>query len=89
MAVSRVSGQYFAFVAEPADGGGLVAQQRPIVLGPVIDDAYLVTSGLVPGDRLIVAGTQKIGSGAPVQPLPGGPPPADGEAGQPSPRGGQ
>jgi RND family efflux transporter MFP subunit len=69
LAVQRVNNQYFAFVAEPA-GSGLVARQRPVVLGPLIGDAYTVLGGLAPGDRLILAGTQKIGDGAPVQPLP-------------------
>jgi multidrug efflux pump subunit AcrA (membrane-fusion protein) len=68
------------FVAEAAEGGGLVARQRLVTLGPVVGDAYVVTSGLSGGDRLIVAGTQKIGDGAPVQELPAGPP-ADGGRG--------
>ena len=84
MAVSRVNGQYFAFVAEAGDGGSLVARQRPIAVGPVVGDAYLVTSGLSAGDRLIVAGTQKIGDGAPVQPLSAGFPPEVPGAGAPA-----
>ncbi|HUF47964.1 MAG TPA: efflux RND transporter periplasmic adaptor subunit [Vicinamibacterales bacterium] len=73
-AVSRINGQYFVFVAEAGEGGGLVARQRPVVLGPVVGNAYIALSGLAEGDRLIVAGTQKIGDGAPVQGLPAGPP---------------
>jgi RND family efflux transporter MFP subunit len=80
VSVSRINGQYFVFVAEAAEGGGLVARQRLVTLGPVVGDAYVVTSGLSGGDRLIVAGTQKIGDGAPVQELPAGPP-ADGGRG--------
>jgi len=75
VAVSRVNGQYFAFVAEPGDGGALIARQRPLTVGPVVGDAYLVTGGLEAGDQLIVAGTQKIGDGAPVQPMPAAPGP--------------
>jgi len=71
MAVSRINAQYFVFVAQESEGG-LVAAQRPITVGPVVGDAYLVRSGLAPGDRLIVAGTQKIGDGSPVQALPQG-----------------
>jgi RND family efflux transporter MFP subunit len=74
VSVSRISGQQFAFVAEPGEGGGLVARQRPLVLGPVVGDSYVVLGGLKAGDRLILAGTQKIGDGAPVQPMPAGPP---------------
>jgi len=32
-----------------------------------VGDQWLVTSGLAPGDRVIVEGLQKIGPGAPVQ----------------------
>ena len=65
-AVTRVNGQYFCYVAEPS-GGGLVARQRPVQVGEVHGNDYLVRGGLKPGDRLIVAGIQKIGDGAPVR----------------------
>ena len=66
-AVSRVSGQYFAFVAEQGPNG-LVARQRPITVGEIRDNDYTVTSGLKPGEKLIVSGIQKIGDGVPVKP---------------------
>jgi RND family efflux transporter MFP subunit len=66
-AVTRVNGQYFCFVAEPA-GDGLVAKQHPVQVGEVQGNNYLVLSGLKPGDKLIVSGIQKIGDGAPVKP---------------------
>jgi RND family efflux transporter MFP subunit len=66
-AVTRVNGQYFCFIAEPA-GGGLVAKQHPLQVGEVQGNNYVVRSGLKPGDRLIVSGIQKIGDGAPVRP---------------------
>jgi RND family efflux transporter MFP subunit len=66
VAVNRINGQYFVFVAEPADKG-LVARQRAVTLGPVIGNAYLVVAGLKAGEKLIVSGIQKIGDGAPVQ----------------------
>ncbi|HEX7019473.1 MAG TPA: efflux RND transporter periplasmic adaptor subunit [Gemmatimonadaceae bacterium] len=66
VAVLRVSGQYFCFVAEPKENG-LVAQQRPVELGDVVENSYVVRSGLKAGDRLIVSGIQKIGDGAPVR----------------------
>ena len=66
-AVTRVNGQWFAFVAEPGEGGkGLVAHQRSVQLGPVIGNSYTVVSGLKPGEKLIVGGIQKIRDGAPV-----------------------
>ena len=67
-AVTRISGQYFAFVAEPQEGGGFVARQKPIEVGEVLGNDYVLRSGLKPGDRLIVSGIQKIGDGAPVRP---------------------
>jgi len=65
-AVSRVSGQYFCFVAEPA-GSGLVARQRPIQVGELIGNDYVVTGGLKPGEKVVVSGIQKIGDGAPIK----------------------
>ena len=65
-AVLRVSGRYFAFVAETA-GQGLVARQKPIEVGEVLGNDYVVKSGLQAGDKLIVSGIQKIGDGAPVR----------------------
>jgi hypothetical protein len=66
-AVTRINGLWFAFVAEPGEGGkGLVARQRQLQLGPVVGNNYTVTSGLKVGDRLITEGIQKIRDGAPV-----------------------
>ena len=64
-AVSRVSGQFFAFVAEPKDKG-LVARQRPVRLGPILGNDYVVLDGIKPGDRLIVSGAQNLVDGMPV-----------------------
>jgi RND family efflux transporter MFP subunit len=67
-AVTRINGQWFAFVAEPGEGGkGLVARQRSLELGPVVGNNYTVVTGLKPGEKLIAAGIQKIRDGAPVQ----------------------
>jgi RND family efflux transporter MFP subunit len=65
-AVTRVSGQYFAFVAEQTPNG-LVARQRPVRVGELIGNDYVVTSGIKPGDRVVIAGIQKIGDGAPIK----------------------
>lgn len=65
--VTRINGLWFAFVAEPGEGGkGLVARQRQVQLGPVVGNNYTVASGLKAGDRLITEGVQKIRDGAPV-----------------------
>jgi RND family efflux transporter MFP subunit len=67
VAVSRVSGQYFVFVAENGQNGA-VARQKPVTLGEVVGEDYVVQSGLKPGDRVIVSNLQKIGDGSPVRP---------------------
>ena len=66
-AVTRISGQYFAFVAEQAENG-LIARQRPVQVGELIGNDYVVAGGLKAGDRVVVAGIQKIGDGAPIKP---------------------
>jgi hypothetical protein len=67
VAVNRISGQYFVFIAEP-DKQGFVARQKPVTVGEVVGEDYVVQSGLKPGERVIVSNIQKIGDGAPVKP---------------------
>jgi RND family efflux transporter MFP subunit len=66
-AVSRISGRYFAFVAEQGPSG-LVARQKPIEVGELVGNDYVVLSGLKAGDRIITNGIQKLADGAPVKP---------------------
>jgi len=63
----RISGQYFVFVAEETEQG-LIAKQRPVQLGEVQGNDYIVKGGLKPGEKLIVSGIQKIADGAPIKP---------------------
>ncbi|MDX9740442.1 MAG: efflux RND transporter periplasmic adaptor subunit [Gammaproteobacteria bacterium] len=44
------------------------AQRREVQVSRTIGDQWLVSAGLQPGDRVIVAGLQKIQEGAPVTP---------------------
>jgi RND family efflux transporter MFP subunit len=67
LAVNRLAGQHFVFVAEPAEQG-FVARQKPVTLGDVIGDEYVVRSGVEAGQRVIVSNLQKIGDGVPVNP---------------------
>ena len=67
VAVNRVAGQYFVFVAESAEQG-TVARQKPVTLGNVVGDEYIVRTGLMAGEQVIVSNIQKIGDGAPVKP---------------------
>jgi len=54
-------------------GQGNRAEQRLVSLGPTDGDLVAV-KGLAVGDQIISGNLQKIGPGAPVQPLAGGPP---------------
>ncbi len=66
VAVTRVSGQFFAFVTEQ-DNGKLVVRQRPLQLGEIVGNDYAVTSGLKPGEQVVVAGGQNLADGAPIR----------------------
>jgi len=67
VAVSRLAGQHFVFVAEQSDKG-VVARQKPVTVGEVSGDDYVVRGGLTAGERVIVSNVQKLGDGAPVKP---------------------
>ena len=68
LAVSRLAGQYFAFVAEPQNGGAFVARQRPLAIGQTVGNDYEVREGIKPGDKVIISGTQFLLDGVPVIP---------------------
>jgi RND family efflux transporter MFP subunit len=69
LAVSRIGGQYFAFIAEQdAKAGSFVARQKPLRVGETVDNNYVVLEGVKPGDKVIVSGTQFLIDGAPVVP---------------------
>jgi len=66
LAVSRINGQFFVFVAQP-DGKGEVARQKQVQLGDIVGNNYVVLSGLQPGEKLIISGLQFLADGAPVK----------------------
>jgi RND family efflux transporter MFP subunit len=68
LSVSRIGGQYFVFVAEPDKNGTFVARQKPLKVGQIAGNDYVVLDGLKPGDRVVVSGTQFLVDGAPVVP---------------------
>lgn len=68
LAVSRLAGQYFAFVAEPQNGGSYVARQKPLTIGQTVGNDFEVQNGIKPGDKVIISGTQFLLDGAPVIP---------------------
>jgi RND family efflux transporter MFP subunit len=69
VSVIRINGQYFVYVAESGPNG-TIARQKPITLGPVTGNDYVVLGGLSAGEKVIVSGIQKIGDGMPVMAAP-------------------
>jgi len=68
LAVTRLGGQAFVYVAQN-DNGKYVAKQRAVTLGDTIGNDYAVEAGLNNGDKVIISGTQFLIDGAPVRPL--------------------
>jgi RND family efflux transporter MFP subunit len=68
LAVSRIGGQYFAFVAEPDQKGGYVVHQKPLQVGQIVGNNYVVLDGVKSGDKVVVSGTQFLIDGVPVVP---------------------
>jgi RND family efflux transporter MFP subunit len=69
LAVSRQGGQSFVFLAQQQKDGHFAAHQTVVTLGETVGNSYAVSSGLKPGDKLIVSGTQFLVDNMPVQPL--------------------
>jgi RND family efflux transporter MFP subunit len=68
IAVSRIGGIYFAFIAEPDQKGGYVVHQKPLQVGQIVANDYVVLDGVKPGDKVVVSGTQFLVDGVPVVP---------------------
>jgi RND family efflux transporter MFP subunit len=70
LAVTRIGGQAFVFVAKPnPQGPGFTAHQVAVTLGETVGNNYPVLGGLQPSDKVILSGLQFLQEGAPVQPL--------------------
>jgi RND family efflux transporter MFP subunit len=67
LAVTRISGQPFVFVAEDQKGQQ-VARQRTVRLGPIVGNDYAVLEGVKAGERIVVSGVQKLADGVPITP---------------------
>jgi RND family efflux transporter MFP subunit len=67
LAVSRIGGQFFVFVAEEQNGK-TVAHQKPLRVGEMVGNDYAVLEGIRVGDKVIVSGTQFLVDGMPVIP---------------------
>jgi RND family efflux transporter MFP subunit len=70
VSVTRQGGQPFVYVAGHPSGqsGGLVAEQRPVQLGEVVGNDYVVTGGLKDGEQVVISGIQLVRNGSPLQP---------------------
>jgi RND family efflux transporter MFP subunit len=70
LAVVRVGGQPFVYIAVPAkQGDGYAAHQVAVTLGETVGNNYPVLSGLKQGDKVILSSIQFLQEGAPVKPL--------------------
>jgi RND family efflux transporter MFP subunit len=63
--VTRINGQFFAFLAVK-EGNGTVARQKALKVGDAVGNDYAVLDGLKPGDHIITTGLQFLQDGAPV-----------------------
>jgi membrane fusion protein (multidrug efflux system) len=61
-----IGGEAFVFVV----GAGNKAERRKVVADRTYGDAWVVTSGLQSGDKVITQGTNNLRSGAPIKPVP-------------------
>ena len=74
-AVTRMGGMPFVFVAEN-NGKMTVAKQKPVQLGDVHGNDYVILGGVNPGEQMIITGTQMLADGMPVAPSAPQPAPA-------------
>ena len=68
LAVIRLSGQTFVYVAKQQNGR-YFAMQTAVTLGDSIGNMYSVAAGLNPGDKVIISGTQFLVNQMPVMPM--------------------
>lgn len=71
-AVTHISGQDFVFVAvdENKGKGMYVAKQRPVDLGDIYGNSYVVRGGLSGSDQIVVSNVQTLFEGAPIAAAP-------------------
>ncbi len=65
LAVQRINGEFFAFVAVN-ESKGTVARQRLVKVGDTAGNDFVVLDGLKLGEQIIVSGTQFLQDGMPV-----------------------
>jgi RND family efflux transporter MFP subunit len=70
LAVIRQGGQSFVYVVRK-QGPMMMAVQTSVTLGDTLGNSYSVSSGLNPGDKVVVSSTQFLVNGMPVVPMGG------------------
>lgn len=69
VAVSRIAGQTFVFVAQPGEQPDkLIAKQRLVKLGNIEGNNYQVLGGLKPGEKIITSGLLSLRDNAEIAP---------------------
>lgn len=68
IAVSRVAGKEFVFVAQTQEQSKLIAKQKPVKLVETKGNNYQVIEGLQPGEKLVVSGILNLSDGVPIIP---------------------
>jgi RND family efflux transporter MFP subunit len=70
-AITRIGGQAFVFVVDQKpDAAGKpaqVASQRPVKLGTIQGDNFVVLDGLKAGDKIVTSNILRLRDGAPIQ----------------------
>lgn len=66
--VVHISGQDFVFAAEESAAGQFIVKQKPVSLGQIVDNSYMVESGLKESDRVVVSDVQNLYDGANIAP---------------------
>lgn len=67
-AVAHLSGQDFVFVVENQGNSAFVVHQRPVKLGDISQNAFIVKSGLHAGEKVVISDVENLVDGMPVVP---------------------
>jgi RND family efflux transporter MFP subunit len=70
IAVSRIEGKTFVYVAQTQGQSQLIARQKPVKLGNISGKNYQVLEGLQPGEKIVVSGLSRLSDGAAIIPEP-------------------
>jgi RND family efflux transporter MFP subunit len=68
-AISELQGSYQVAVVNPGDKVHI----QTVQVGPQLDREWVITSGVKPGDQIVIEGNGKLADGMPVHPKPAAP----------------